>query len=127
MKQGLKKYDKLPIKSLIPNLKFTAKHGLDEDSHPADWLQAFIPEHMKKGDSRSVCISKWSQYSNMKAKLDFAGNEKLGGLSYNFNEFTPREIEQYLSLYIAQGLSPPPQIKMKAKSQLAEPLQGNDF
>ena len=127
MKQGLKKYDKLPIKSLIPNLKFTAKHGLDEDSHPADWLQAFIPEHMKKGDSRSVCISKWSQYSNMKAKLDFAGNEKLGGLSYNFNEFTPREIEQHLSLYIAQGLSPSPQIKMKAKSQQAEPLQGNDL
>ena len=108
--------------NLIPNLKFTAKYGLDEDSHPGDWLKAFIPKHMKKRDSRSVCISKWSQYSNMKAKLNFAGNEKLGGLSYNFEEFTPREIEQHLSLYIAQGLSPSPQIKMKAKSQLAEPL-----
>ena len=61
----------------------------------------------------------------MNAKLDFAGNENFGGLSYNFNEFTPREIEQHLSLYIAQGLSPSPQIKMKAKSQQAEPLQGN--
>ena len=68
------------IKSLIPNLKFTTRHRLDEDSHPADWLRAFIPEHMKKGDSRSVCISKWCQYTNMKAQLDFAGNEKVGGL-----------------------------------------------
>ena len=51
------KYDKMPIKSLIPNLKFTAQYRLDEDSDPADWLRAFIPEHMKKGDSRSACIS----------------------------------------------------------------------
>ena len=80
LKQGLKKYDKMPIKSLIPNLYFTAQHRLDEDSHPADWLRAFIPEHMKRGDSRSVFISKWFQYSIMKAQLDFVGNDKLGGL-----------------------------------------------
>ena len=41
----------------------------------------------------------------MKARLDFAGNEKVSGLLYNFVEFTPREIEQQLSLYIAQGVA----------------------
>ena len=91
---------------------------MDENSDPAHWLLAFIPKYMKKGDSRSVCISKWCQYTNMKAQLDFAGDEKVGGLSYKFEEFKPREIEQYISHYIAQGLNPPPQLKMKIKSQI---------
>ena len=117
-KKGKKAYDKLPIENLIPNLKFTERHKLDENSHPAHWLQAFVTEHMKKGDSRSVCISKWCQYTNMKAQLDFAGDEKVGGLLYKFEEFKPREIEQYISHYIAQGLNPSPQLKMKIKSQI---------
>ena len=39
---------KLPIKSLISHLKFTAEYGLEESSHPADCFNAFITEHMKK-------------------------------------------------------------------------------
>ena len=63
----------------------------------------------------------------MKAQLDFVGDEKLSELSYKFDKFSPRETEPHLSLYIAQGLSPFPQIKIKAKSQLAEILRGNDL
>ena len=32
-----RKYDKLPIEYLIPNIKFVEKHHLNEHSHPADW------------------------------------------------------------------------------------------
>ena len=94
----------MPIEKLTPNLKFTAKHKMDENSHPAHWLQAFIPEHMKKGDPKSVRISKWCQYTNMKAQLDFAGDEKVGGLSFKFEEFKPRDIEQHLSTAYLQTL-----------------------
>ena len=37
-KKGKNAYDKLPIENLIPNLKFTEKHKLDENSLPAHWL-----------------------------------------------------------------------------------------
>ena len=59
--------------------------------------------------------------------MDFAGNDDLRGLSYNFEKFTPREIEQYLSLYIVQGLNLAPQINMKAKNQFQGQVQGNDI
>ena len=36
----------------------------------------------------------------MKAQLDFVGDEKLSGLLYKFDKFSPREIEPHLSLYI---------------------------
>ena len=120
-------YEKLPIKNLIPNIKFTEKHHLDEFSHPAAWFRSFIPEIPKKGESNSSCIQKWCQYTNMKAELDFSGQKHSSGLSYKFVPFTPREIEQHLAMYMIQGLNPSPQLKLKAKSQSIEPFQGNDL
>ena len=90
-----RKYDKLPIKDLIPNIKFVQKHHLNEHSHPADWYRAFIPEGPKKGDHSNSCIQRWCKFTNMKAELDFAGQKELGGLSYKYIPFTPREIEQH--------------------------------
>ena len=63
----------------------------------------------------------------MKAELDFAGQKELGGLSYKYIPFTPREIEQHLAMYMIQGLNPAPQLKMKSKSQSSESMQGNDL
>ena len=60
-----RKYDTLPIKNLIPNIKFVEKHHLNELSHPADWHRAFIPECPKKEDQNSSCIQKWCQFTNM--------------------------------------------------------------
>ena len=100
---------------------------MNDKLHPADWLPAFIPELHPKGDSKACSISKWCQYTNMKAEMDFPGSEHTGGLSYKFVPFTPRELEQYLSLYIVQGLNPSPQLKMKTKAQCYEPVQGIDL
>ena len=126
-KKKERKYEKRPIKKLIPNIKFTQKHHLNEFSNSAEWFRAFIPETQKKGDPSSSCIHKWCQYTNMKAELDFAGNKNSGGLSYKFVPFTPREIEQHLAIYMIQGLNPSPQLRMKMRHQVIEPLQGNDL
>ena len=121
------KYEKQPVEDLIPNLKFILQNRLGRHSHPADWVCAFIPESQKKGDSNGCGISKWCQYTNMKAEMDFASGSQSGGLSYKFTPFTPREIEQHLSLYIVQGLNPSPQLRMKAQFQHQEQVQGNDL
>ena len=62
----------------------------------------------------------------MKAKLDFAGQKELDGLLYKYIPFTPREIEQYLAMYMIQGLNLALQLKMKSKSQSTESMQRND-
>ena len=72
------KYEKQPVKNLLPNIKFLEKHRLDSESHPADWVRSFIPELQAKGDSKGSSISRWCQYTNMKAAMDFAGNASLG-------------------------------------------------
>ena len=62
----------------------------------------------------------------MKAELDFAGQKDTGRLLYKYIPFSPRELEQPLSMYMIQGLNPSPQLKMKSKSQNTESMQGND-
>ena len=114
-----RKYEQ-PIKTLIPNIKFVEKYHLDEFSSPVDWFQAFIPKSPKKVESNRLCIQKWCQLTNMKAELDFAGNKEFGGFLYKFVPFTLREIEQYLAMYMIQGLNPSPQLKLKSKSQSVE-------
>ena len=63
----------------------------------------------------------------MNAKLNCAGDVNQDRLSYKFKPFTPKEIEQYLSLYIYQGINRSPQLMMKIKSQSMEPVQINDL
>ena len=63
----------------------------------------------------------------MKAELDLAGEKNHEGLEYKFTPFSPREIEQHLSLYIFQGINPSPQLVLKTRPQSIEPVQGNDL
>lgn len=112
---------------LLPNIKFTQKHRLDENSHPAEWLRAFIPDNPPKGSAESFSKKQWCQYTNMKVELDCCGEKNQDGSGKKFDSFTPGEIEQHLSLYILQGLNPSPQLLMKAKPQSSEPVQGNDL
>ena len=72
------KYEKQPVKNLLPNIKFLKKYRLDSESHPADWVRSFIPELQAKGDSKGSSISRWCQYTNMKATMDFVGDASLG-------------------------------------------------
>ena len=109
---------------LLPNIKFTRKNRLDENSHPAEWLRALIPDTPPKGSNQSFSKKQWCQYTNMKAELDCAGEKNQDGLGYKFENFTPQEIEQHLSLYIFQGLNPSPQLIMKTRSQIFGAVAG---
>jgi hypothetical protein len=44
-----------------------------------------------------------------------------------FIPFTPQKIRSFLGLYILQGLSPSPQIKMKFFAQAVDKINGNDM
>ena len=125
--KSVKYIKKSPNGKLLPNIKFTQKHRLDENSHPADWLRSFLPDVPPKGNQQSFSKKQLCQFTNMKAELDCAGDSKQDGLGYKFVNFTPSEIEQHLALYIIQGLNPSPQLASKAKPSSIEPLQGNDL
>ena len=54
-----------------------------------------------------------------------AGNP---GYAYpDFKPFTPREIEQHITLYFLQWIAPVPQANMRFKSQRDDPIAGNDL
>ena len=42
------KYEKKPVKGLIPNIKFIERNSLHADSLPADWFRAFIHSKIVK-------------------------------------------------------------------------------
>ena len=116
-----------PVTELTPNLKFIDKHNLNTSSHPCEWLRAFLPNTADKhADANAFAMDKWATYTNMKARMEFAGMPRHNGSSYKFKDFTPEEIEKYIAVYMIQGLNHSPQISAKFKSQEEDPIQGND-
>ena len=111
----------------IPNVDFCTEHGLDLESHPAEWFEAFLPiKNGRRGGGAALPFSIESclSWTNTKARMQNAG---LGGKYADFQDFTLDELMQHTSLYLLQGLSPSPQIDMKFKSQLEDPVNGNDL
>ena len=116
-----------PVTKLTCNHEFLKKHGLDENSTPSDWIYPFLPSHKPKGSPPDTFITdQWAAFTNMKAEMEFAGNQASGGCYENFERFTPDEIRRHLILYSIQGLNPSPQLHMKMKHQREEPIQGCD-
>ena len=67
-------------------------------------------------------MAKWAAFLNLNAALYNAGN-----MTYKmFTNFTPEEIEKHIRVYILNGFSPSPDIKMKFRNQSNEPVNGND-
>ena len=65
-----------------PNMDFLKKHGLDENSHPMDWFNAFLPITSKdnledpfKANMLKFAVSDWTAYSTMKGRMNNAGEE----------------------------------------------------
>lgn len=99
-----------------PNPTFIKQNGLTKTSHPAHWLQAFIPES---------AIKLWTRHTNMKALLSGAGTES--GIYSDFKPFSENEIRQHIGLYMFNGISPSPRVEMKFRPQAIDPTNGNDF
>ena len=97
------------------------KHNLNEDSHPLDWLVAFL----KKPNGRGTIFNDWISWTNANGILTNCG--AVGGLYPTWKPFSIKEIQQFVGVYILDGLSISPQIQYKFKSQRQDPVNGNDL
>ena len=51
-----------------------------------------------------------------------------GGITYpKFKYFSVDEVQKLMGVQVAHGLSPKPQVSMKLKSQMQDPINGIDF
>jgi hypothetical protein len=99
---------------------------LTTDSLPDKWIEALLQDIKNANDPKNiVTISDWCTYTNTKAMLCNAGQK--GGVYPEYTNFSPSEIKSFLGLYLLKGLSPSPQIKMKFKSQVEDPINGSDL
>ena len=120
MKDGQPVWTEQPNIKGGPKAEFVHENGLSVDSTPQDWFNAFLPLY----DGRSCfperekagCLShKWAMYTNKKAIQMGAGVQ--GGCYPTFIPFSYQEIEQFIGLYMLQGLNPSPQVEMKFFNQ----------
>jgi hypothetical protein len=121
-------YEDVPVGDGCPKPEFLRKHGLDINSKPVDWFNAFLPVYTGKckQNQRLKCLTHiWAEFTNKKALMQGAGQPR--GLYPTFKPFTHEEIERHLALYILQGLNPSPQIEQKFSSQMNDPVQGSDL
>ena len=102
------------------------KKKLTKDSSPEDWIGELPQDKKKPTDPRSVVtIADWTTYSNTKAMLCNAGMQ--GGNYPEFTPFSSQEINRFIVPNALQGLTPSPQVKMKFKSQVEDPVRGSDI
>ena len=108
------------------NPEWLAKHLLTDKSHPSDWFLALLSDKRLPGQSNHIIsLADWTSYTNTKTMLINAG--QLGGIYPDFKPFSPQEVKQFLALYILQGLSPSPKVKLKFKHQYKDPVNGNNM
>ena len=108
------------------NIDWVEAQGLTEFSAPNQWFEALLPEKKTRTDPRSmVSIAEWTTYSNTKALLSNAGQP--GYMYPDWKPFSVAEIKKFIGLYILQGLSPSPQVKMKFKAQSIDAINGSDL
>jgi hypothetical protein len=102
--------------------EFLSTHGLDALSDPVEWMSPFWPRIAEPG---KFSVAQCTTNSNLKASLMHAGP---GGTTYpKFAPFTVDEIQKFMGIQIAQGLSPSPRVEMKFKSQAQDEINGNDL
>jgi len=107
------------------DLDWLKKHKLTVESKPSAWINALLPLEKKTGDPKEiVTIDDWKEYTNTRAAIKTVGSSLYKG---QFKPFTAIEIRQFIALYILQGLSPSPQIKMKFNPQAVDKINGNDM
>ena len=109
--------------------EFITANNLHAESSPQDWFKAFLPIHngsVKNPHQSNNCWThRWAMFTNTKALSRGAGVE--GGIYSTFQPFSHLEIEQFIGLYILQGLNPSLKVDSKFHSQLDDPIQGNDL
>jgi Transposase IS4 len=106
-------YEKVLRTDGHPRASFIRQHKLSPTSHPAEFLQAFLPMKNKEKNKNGInylSIADLVQWTNLKAVLSNAGTNQC---YKDFHSFTPKELKQHLGLYILNGLSPSPSLELK--------------
>ena len=111
------------IKNGYVNEEFMKKNNATENSHPADWFKLFLPNRV---DKVTKCgTDAWNTYTNLKGLLSNIGHE---GRTYSkFKPFTPNEMMAFIGLLMLNGLQPSMRFEHKFKSQIEDPVAGNDL
>ena len=124
--KGQFQYTKQTHTTTIPNIEYLFENNVGLDSHPADWFELFFPKKRERQTHpKSVTMDEYTAWLNTKALMSNAG---AGGGKYkNFENFTSTEVMAHLSLYLLHSISPAPQVELKFKSQLEDPVNGSDL
>lgn len=112
-----------------PDPRFLKEHGLTRDSHPVEFVDAFLPVYDKKrGVNRrtkyTTSVEVLCKWSNAKAILMGMGTDACYP---KFKPFDVKEFEKHLYFYYFNGLNPSPRVQMKFKTNDDDPVQGNNF
>lgn len=70
-------------------------------------------------------VGDWCKFTNLKAMLSNAGKD--GTIYKDFVPFTVHEIMKHIGVYFIHGVSPSPQVEQKMRSQVDDPINGNDM
>ena len=113
-RNGNIQYKTVPRTVGEPKESFLTQHNLTKDSHPAEFVEAFLPLKVNKYKNKTnipyMSLTECQQWTNMKALLANAGSEDC---YKDFKPFTVKEIQQQLGLYILNGISPSPTMDCK--------------
>ena len=124
--KGNFKYSKQTTTETIPNIEFLHSHGINLQSHPAQWFDIFFPRKRERTTHpKAVTFDELTGWTNTKALMQNAG---VGGGKYkNFKNFSSQELMSHLSLYMLHGISPSPQVDLKFKCHQDDPVNGSDL
>jgi len=122
-KHGKYIYSKQMTNQTVPNFTFLHKNGINCESHPADYVNMFIPWKKSKWNEGLFDIASITEHTNMRINCSLGG--KLGG-GKKCGEFSIDEIMSFFGLYMMNGLNPSPKVHMKFKTQEQDEVQGND-
>ena len=109
-----------------PKEEWLKDHKLTTESLPIKWLMAMLLKPKVAGpEKRKMVFNDWTSWSNAKGILANCG--VIGGMYPTWTPFDIDEIEQFVGLYILNGLNISPRIEYKFCPQDEDPVNGNNL
>jgi hypothetical protein len=106
----------------LPNVDFLEKNGIDHTSHPAEWVNLFIPWMKDRNNDAMMDLMTIANRTNMRIMASTGSQARK-----HIKAFTTDEVMKHFGVYMLNGLNPSPRITQKFKSQHEDPVQGNDM
>ena len=112
-----------PMKRGRVDEDFIKKNNLIISSHPANWFKEFLVNKVDKNVKYGTDL--WTTYTNLKGLLSNIGHHSC---TYSaFKPFSLLEIMNFIRLIIFNGLVPSMRFEYKFKTQIEDPVAGNDL